>query len=334
MRPFKLIPAEATRDAVALRRAAPTAHLVCGGTTQLDLMKLDVLHPDTLIDLSSLRGRAKPVEERGNWLRLDAFMTMSQALASSLLIAKAPMVVDSLAQAASRQIRNMASLGGNLLQRTRCTFYRDTSWPACNRRAPGSGCAARRSAHDDFAALGTSEACIAVYPGDFAQALVALNASLEIEGAAGMRLLPVAGLHQLPGASPEIETTLKTGEIITAIRIPILPWFARSRYVKVRDRASYEFALASAAVALDVRDGVVVNSRIALGGLSTVPWRSHDGEARLRGLRPTEANARSVADVAFAGAERRESNRARLDSGKATLVRAILETARMEMARG
>ncbi len=334
MRPFKLIPATTARDGVALRGAHATAQFLCGGTTQLDLMKLDVLHPDTLIDLSSLRGRAKPVEERGDWLRLDAFMTMSQALASPLLIAKAPMVVDSLAQAASRQIRNMASLGGNLLQRTRCAFYRDTSWSACNRRTPGSGCAARRSDHDDFAALGTSEACIAVYAGDLAQALVALDASLEIEGATGMRLIPVESLHQLPGASPEVETVLKTGEIITAIRIPILPWFARSRYVKVRDRASYEFALASAAVALDVRNGVVVDSRIALGGLSTVPWRSQDGEATLRGLRPTEANARSVADAAFAGAERRGSNKARLDSGKAALVRAILETARMETARG
>jgi xanthine dehydrogenase YagS FAD-binding subunit len=195
------------------------------------------------------------------------------------------MIAQSLSLAASAQLRNMASLGGNVLQRTRCTYFRDVSYAACNKRNPGSGCSAMKGINRMHAVLGTSDQCIATYPGDFAQALIALDADVEIVGAAGLRTLPFSALHLMSGDAPDIETTLRPAEIISSFLIPARPWTRRSLFVKVRDRESYEFAIASAAIALDLVGGSIRTSRIALGGVATVPWRAERAEDTLRGKR-------------------------------------------------
>jgi xanthine dehydrogenase YagS FAD-binding subunit len=242
-----------------------------------------------------------------------------------------PVVHDTLYLAASRQIRNMATLGGNPLQRTRCEYFRETSFP-CNKRKPGSGCSALDGVNRQHAILGTSEACIATYPGDFAQALIALDATIETLGPKGKRTMPFAKLHRLPGDTPYLETNLEPGELITFIHIPSGAWTRRSRYVKVRDRTSYQFALASAAVALDLDGDAVRTARIALGGVATVPWRASEAERLLVGKRLNEQVARAAADSAFTDAKPREHNRFKVELGKQTLVRALLETRDMKLA--
>ena len=220
-----------------------------------------------------------------------------------------PVIAQSLQLAASQQIRNMASLGGNVLQRTRCTYFRDVSYAACNKRNPGSGCAAIDGFNRSHAVLGVSDHCIATYAGDFAQALIALDATVEIAGPKGARTIPFAALHRKPGDTPDIETTLQPGEMIASFMVPAAPWTRRSLYLKVRDRESYEFALASAAVALDLQNGDVRNARIALGGVATVPWRAKEAEAALRGKPVTAEMRGAAAEAAFAGAQGREAQR-------------------------
>jgi xanthine dehydrogenase YagS FAD-binding subunit len=193
-----------------------------------------------------------------------------------------PVIAQSLAQAASQQLRHMASLGGNVLQRTRCTYFRDVSYDVCNKRNPGSGCAAMSGFNRMHAVLGGSDHCIATYPGDFAQALIALEAAVEIVNRSGSRTIAFANLHRQPGDTPDKETNLRPGEMIASFLIPATSWSRRSLYLKVRDRQSYEFALASAAVALDQRDGLVRTARIALGGVATAPWRAIEAEDFLR----------------------------------------------------
>ena len=228
-----------------------------------------------------------------------------------------PVIADALKLAASPQLRNMATLGGNVLQRTRCTYFRDVSYDACNKRNPGSGCAAMEGFNRTHAVLGTSEQCIATYPGDFAQALIALDATVEITGKSGTRNMPFAQLHKPPGNSPQIETTLTPGELISGFLIQ--GRWPRSVYLKVRDRQSYEFALASAAVALDVQDGIVRDARVALGGVATVPWRAREAEILLKDQKFDDALARRVAEAAFATAAakaQRLQDRARQARGR------------------
>jgi len=213
-----------------------------------------------------------------------------------------PVVAQALDLAASPQIRNMATLGDNVLQRTRCTYFRDPSWGACNKRAPGSGCAALDGVSRKHAVLGVSDQCIAAYPGDLAQALVALDAEVEIAGPGGSRSMRFEALHRAPGDTPHVETNLTPGEVILEFRLPVAAWTRRSLYVKIRDRQSYEFALASAAVALDLAEGVVNEARIALGGVAGKPWRAREAEAVLAGTMLDETSARRAAQAAFAGA--------------------------------
>jgi xanthine dehydrogenase YagS FAD-binding subunit len=238
-----------------------------------------------------------------------------------------PVVAQALQLAASAQIRNMATLGGNVLQRTRCSYFRDQSWSACNKRSPGAGCAALDGVNRKHAVLGTSDACIATYPGDFAQALVALDAVVEIAGPSGARKMPFENLHVLPGADPQRETVLDPGDVITGFFIPATPCARHSLYLKIRDRESYEFALTSAAVAIDLRNGKVNEARIALGGVATKPWRARIAEAALRGLSLTPAIAATAADAAFADAVARKDNAYKIELGKRTLVRALLQVA-------
>ena len=224
----------------------------------------------------------------------------------------------------------MASLGGNILQRTRCNYFRDTAWAACNKRNPGSGCAALDGINRQHAVLGASANCIALYPGDFAQALIALDATLSVTGSSGTRSIPFATLHRQPGDTPHIETTLAPGDLITDITVPAGPWTRRSLYMKIRDRQSYEFALASAAVALHLDGGIVRQARIALGGVATVPWRAKEAEAALVGKAIDEQSATKAAAIAFAGAKPREHNAYKVALGKQTIVRALLQAATLE----
>jgi xanthine dehydrogenase YagS FAD-binding subunit len=256
---------------------------------------------------------------------------MSDAADHPDIRAQFPAVAQSLQLAASAQLRNMASLGGNVLQRTRCTYFRDTSYGNCNKRRPGSGCAAMDGVNRSHAVLGASEHCIASYPGDFAQALIALDAQVEISGPRGTHEMLFAELHREPGDTPHIETVLKPGEMITAFQIPAAPFTRRSLYLKVRDRESYEFALASAAVALDLEGGRIRQARIALGGVATVPWRATEAESHLTGKTLDEQTAMSGATLAFASASPREHNAFKIELGKRTLVRALMQAASLEI---
>jgi xanthine dehydrogenase YagS FAD-binding subunit len=311
--------------------AAP-AQFLAGGTTMLDLMKLDVMRPQSLIDLSALADdhlRAISVGPEG--LRLGALVSMAEAADHPEICRDYPVIAESLRLAASQQLRNMASLGGNLLQRTRCNYFRDTSWAACNKRTPGSGCAAMDGVNRQHAVLGGSGQCIATYPGDFAQALMALEAIVHTSGPSGARAIPIGDLHRQPGDRPDVETVLSPGELIVRIDVPAKAWARRSLYLKIRDRESYEFALASAAVALDMDGDKVRQARIALGGVATVPWRARDAEQTLTGSRLDEQAAQAAAQAAFATARGREHNRFKIELGKRTLTRALLSAAAMEI---
>ena len=316
--------------------ATDTAHsrsqYLAGGTTLLDLMKLGVMRPDRVVDINELeRTNAGRIEFGGDRLRLGALTRMSTVADHPDVRRDFPVIAQSLQLAASAQIRNMASLGGNVLQRTRCTYFRDTSYSNCNKRNPGSGCAALDGINRPHAVLGTSERCIATYPGDFAQALIALDAHVEVAGSNGAREFPFAKLHRQPGQTPHLETTLAPGELITVFRIARAPFTRRSLFLKVRDRQSYEFALASAAVALDLDGDTVKQVRIALGGVATVPWRAHEAEASLINQRLDETATRRAADLAFADARPREHNAFKVELGKRTLIRALRQAGVMEI---
>ncbi len=327
--------AETARASASVRDLAPTqavAQFIAGGTNMTDYMTLEVMQPRILIDIARLPAEQYGrIESGDDGLRLGALVRMSQAEDHPLVRARYPVIRESLALAASRQIRNMATLGGNTLQRTRCEYFRETSW-ACNKRSRGAGCSALDGINRQHAVLGTSDSCIATYPGDFAQALVALDATVDTIGSrSGHRRVAFSELHRLPGNTPDIETVLEPGELITHINVPPGPWTSRSRYLKVRDRQSYQFALASAAVALHLEGEVVREARIALGGVATVPWRAREAEAVLTGKVLDEALATKSADAGFANAHTREHNAFKVPLGKQTLVRALLEAKAMKV---
>jgi len=339
MRPFVYQRAGDLAEAVGIasqssERVPPTlaaVQFLAGGTTILDLMKLDVMRPEVLVDIIGAGATGTQIEKRANALYLGAFVTMADAAEHPEIQQNYPVIAQSLELAASAQLRNMATLGGNVLQRTRCTYFRDPSWSACNKREPGSGCAALNGVNRKHAVLGVSDKCIATYPGDFAQALVALDAAVEIVGPNGDRLVSFEQLHREPDDTPHIETNLTPGEVITGFLVPAAAWTRRSLYLKIRDRQSYEFALASAAVALDLVDGTVNAARIALGGVATRPWRARDAEYLLNGKRLDEAVAKQAADTAFANALPRGQNQYKVELGKRTLVRALLQAAQMSV---
>jgi xanthine dehydrogenase YagS FAD-binding subunit len=308
---------------------AATAQPLAGGTTLIDLMKLDVMRPGTIVDINPLAAGWSTIKLEDGNLRLGALARMSDVAANPEMQQHYPVVADALKLAASPQLRNMATLGGNVLQRTRCTYFRDVSYDNCNKRHPGSGCAALDGFNRTHAVLGTSDQCIATYPGDFAQAMIALDASVEITGKSGVRNLPFAQLHKPPGDSPQIETTLAAGELISGFSIP--GRWPRSVYLKARDRQSYEFALASAAIALDVDGGVVRDARVALGGVATMPWRAREAEALLKDQKFDETLAGRAAEAAFAGAKARKHNAFKIALGKRVLARALQQAAAMEI---
>lgn len=302
---------------------------LAGGTTLIDLMKLDVMHPSVVIDINPLSEQWSAVDLAGGNLQLGALARMSDVAADPEIQRNYPLVADALKLAASPQLRNMATLGGNVLQRTRCTYFRDVSYENCNKRNPGQGCAALEGINRPHAVLGASDQCIATYPGDFAQAMIALDATVEITGKSGTRSIPFSELHKAPGDTPQIETTLAAGDLISGFSIE--GKWPRSLYLKARDRQSYEFALASAAIAMDVQDGIIRDARVALGGVATTPWRAREAEALLKGQKFDDALAQSVAEAAFAGATSRKHNSFKIALGKRVVARALHQAAAMEV---
>jgi xanthine dehydrogenase YagS FAD-binding subunit len=328
-------PAAAVRAAVGVRTGSALqnpAQFLAGGTTLIDLMKLDVMRPQTVVDINGLDDTALGrIEATCGGVRLGALVRMADAAENQIIRRDCPMIAQSLKLAASQQIRNMASLGGNVLQRTRCPYFRDVSYAECNKRNPGSGCAAMNGVNRDHAVLGTSQQCIATYPGDFAQALMALDATVQTMGPDGGRTIRFAALHRQPGNTPDVETTLRPGEMIASFEVALQPWMRRSLYLKVRDRESYEFAVASVALALDLRDGRVADARIAIGGVATVPWRANAAEQALRGQAIDDRSIEGAADSAFAEARPQQHNAFKVALGKQTVARALRQAAALQI---
>lgn len=324
MRTFDYLRADTVATAGA-EAAQPGTRLLAGGTTLLDLMKLNVERPSRVVDITRLQG-LDAIEVTGSVIRVGALAKMSKVADHRAVKDAAPALSESLWRAASAQLRNMASIGGNLMQRTRCMYFRDPgAYPNCNKRNPGSGCAAMNGVNRNHAVLGTSDACIAVYPGDFAVALVAFDATVVVKGASERRI-PVDRFFLVPGQTPHVETTLGAGEIIVGIEVPLSAALKRSHYLKVRDRASYEFAAASAAVGLDMEaDGRTIRDvRIALGGVATKPWRLRAVEAWLKGKALDEATLRSAAAAAVDGAKSSGHNAFKIDLAPKVVARALM----------
>ena len=321
-RPRDLAAALAFR-AQAGRNDAP-AEYIAGGTDMVQLLQEYVRRPERLVSLAGLLDNR--IEAGPQGLRLGAAATMADVAAHPAVVEQFPVISEALLNSASPQVRNQATMGGNLLQRTRCPYFRDVGYAACNKRAPGSGCAAIGGENRWHAVLGTSENCIAANPSDLAVALVALDAAVEVRGAGGQRTVPLIDFHRLPGDTPHIETVLEPGEVIAAITVPANPAARRSHYLKVRDRASFEFAVVSAAVALDMDGGRIRQARVALGGVGTKPWRVPRVEAALAGASLDPAALRRAAALAAEGAQGRGHNDFKIELMQRAIVRAV-ETA-------
>jgi CO/xanthine dehydrogenase FAD-binding subunit len=319
---FEYVRATDVGDAIAVVSADPAASYLAGGTTQLDLMLKDgVISSDRLVDITRLPLRG--VTRGDGMIRVGALTTMEELAADPTVVERLPLVRQALLAGASTQLRNMATIGGNLLQRTRCRYFRDPTVPVCNKRRPGSGCAAVSGAARMHAILGASEHCIALHASDLCVALVCLDAVVHTQGPGGERSIPLTSFYRLPGDTPDVENVLEHGELITAVEVPLLPAEARSGYLKVRDRASYEFALTSAAVALVLVDGVVQEARIGLGGVGTVPWRARGAEEILRGGSVRPETFRAAAEAALEGAWTVPGTAFKVELGRRTLVRAL-----------
>jgi xanthine dehydrogenase YagS FAD-binding subunit len=329
VRPFVYLEAGDAKTAAAHVAREPGARLLAGGTTLLDLMKLGVESPPVIVDIHTANLARIDVDDDG--ITLGALATNADVAAHAAIRARYPVLAEAILSGATPQLRNMATTGGNLLQRTRCPYFRSADLP-CNKREPGTGCAAREGVHRTLALLGTSEACIANYPGDMAIALVALDAVVHVEGARRSRAVPLVDLYLLPGLTPARETILEPDEVIVAVRIPALPAASTSRYVKVRDRASYEFALTSAAAALAIEDGRVTLARVALGGVGAKPWRSPEAEAALLGQPATAATFARAAEAAMADARPLPGNAFRVEVARRTVAEALRRVADGERA--
>ncbi|QRP50332.1 xanthine dehydrogenase family protein subunit M [Amycolatopsis sp. FDAARGOS 1241] len=321
MRTFEYVRASGVADALAAAQHAGSAYLA-GGTTQLDLMKDGVLAPERLVDITRLPLRG--IVRTGQALYVGALTTMEELAADPIVVRRLPVVREALLLGASVQLRNAATVGGNLLQRTRCRYFRDPAVTACNKRAPGSGCAAVTGPARMHAILGVSERCIALHASDLAVALVALDASVHVEATGGARSVPFTEFYTEAGTAPETENVLAPGELITAVEIPLLPETARSGYLKVRDRVSYEFALVSVAAALEVEDEVVRTARIGLGGVGSKPWRSTAAEDALRGSPASVEKFREAAAAAVSGAWTVPGTAFKVELAQRALVRQLL----------
>jgi len=327
MRTFDYVRPETVREAVAAA-AEPGAAYLAAGTNLLDLMKGNVSQPTRLVDITHLPGLDRIEELPGGGVRIGALVRNADLANDAGFARRFPAVAEALLSGASGQLRNAATVGGNILQRTRCAYFYDPA-SACNKRAPGSGCAARAGENRHHAILGWSDACIATHPSDFCVPLVALEAIVEIEGRAGRREVPFEDFHHLPDDAPDRESVLVPGEIVVAVRLPAEAerFAAHARYLKVRDRTSYAFAIVSAAAALRVEAGVIQEARLALGGVALKPWRAREAEQVLRGARVADPVFRRAAAVALADARPSGDNAFKIELARRVVARALAAAA-------
>jgi xanthine dehydrogenase YagS FAD-binding subunit len=327
MKAFQLTRASDSAQAIAIAAKATTAQqgaeirFIAGGTTLIDLMKLDVEHPQKLVDINRLPlDKIEALPDGG--LTIGAVVRNSDLAYHPLVRKNYAVLSEAILSGASAQLRNMATTAGNLLQRTRCMYFRATDMP-CNKREPGTGCGAIGGANRSLAILGTSEHCIATNPSDMNVAMAALEATIHVRGTKGERRIRIADFHVLPANTPQRETVLEPGDLITHVTLPPPAPGSRSLYLKLRDRASYEFALASAAVVVTVANGKLTHARIALGGVGTKPWRSTEAEGELTGQAATEAVFRKAAEAALRGAKPQSENGFKIELAKRCLVHAL-----------
>ncbi len=329
MNPFHYQRATATDDAIHAIATTRGAKFLAGGTNLIDLMKCDVEHPTTLIDISRLN-LTQVTSDASGVTTIGASVRNSDLANHEIIRKQYPLLSQALLSGASAQLRNMATTGGNLLQRTRCYYFADTAFPECNKRNPGSGCAAIKGFNRIHAILGASPdsgsdtaACIATNPSDMNVALAALGATIHVQGSKGKRIIPIADFHLLPGTTPHIETSLKPDELITAVELPAPKFSKNSYYLKVRDRQSYAFALVSVAAGLEIEGGIIKSAGLALGGVAPRPWRNSEAEKLLIGASPNPEVFRKAADLAVAGAKPYEHNAFKVELAKQSIVRAL-----------
>jgi xanthine dehydrogenase YagS FAD-binding subunit len=322
---FQYTRAQDIADAVRQLAAEPSAKFIAGGTNLIDLMKQDVERPSRLIDISRLP--LKRVEETASGgLRIGALVPNSDLAYHPPITQRYPMVASAILAGASAQLRNMASTGGNLLQRTRCFYFYDTATP-CNKREPGSGCSAIVGLNRMHAILGTSESCIATHPSDLCVALAALDATVHVAGPAGTRVIAFDDFHRLPGNAPQSDTTLQRGEIVTAVELPQRGFATHHTYLKIRDRLSYAFALVSVAAGLELEGDTIKEARLALGGVAHKPWRDPTAETALRGQAASQSTFAGAADIVLQDAKGYDHNRFKIDLARRAIVRALTQAA-------
>ena len=321
MRSISYARATDVADAIATVSSDPGNAYLAGGTTEIDLLRLDVVRPSGLVDINALPlNRVDDLPDGG--LRIGALARMSEVAEAPGVVERFPMIAQALVLGASAQLRHMASIGGNLLQRVRCSYFRDVGCP-CNKRDPGTGCSAIDGINRGHAILGSSEHCIATHPSDLAVALVALDAVVRVEGPLGDRAIPIDDFFLLPGDTPHLEHPIHHGELIVAVEVPPAPVARRSLYMKIRDRESYEFALASVAVAMRVEGGVIAEARLALGGVATKPWRARRAEQILVGAPARSETFTRAAREELAAAVPRRFNAFKIELAQRAVARAL-----------
>lgn len=323
MNRFDYIRADTIADAVAALAGSPGAKALAGGTNLVDLMKYDIATPSRVVDINRLP--LKAIEDTADGgLRIGALVTNSDLAWHPQIAKRYPLLSSAILAGASAQLRNAATTGGNLLQRTRCYYFYDTSTP-CNKRTPGSGCSAIGGVNRIHAILGASDSCIAVHPSDMCVALAALDAEVEVEGPQGQRKIPFGQFHRLPDQSPERDNVLEPGDLVTAIILPATDFGRHHTYLKIRDRLSYAFALISVAAAVAVRDGTIEDIRLAMGGVAHKPWRDRVAEEQLRGKQPSKATFLRFAEDVLRESEGRGQNDFKIELARRTIVRALMQ---------
>lgn len=324
MNPFGYTRAQGVDDALATK-ASTGARVIAGGTNLVDLMKYDVEHPDRLLDINRLPLRE--IEELPDGgLRIGALVTNARCAYDPRIAARYPLLANAILSGASPQLRNAATTGGNLMQRTRCYYFYDAALP-CNKRQPGSGCPAIGGVNRIHAILGTSEHCIATHPSDMCVALAALQAVVNVKGPNGERRIAMAEFHRLPADRPDLDTTLRPDELILSVDLPATDFGRNFTYLKLRDRASYAFALVSVAAGLVIEGGRIVTARLALGGVAHKPWRDRAAETRLEGQTPDRALFEGVADAILADAKAQSQNGFKIPLARRAIVRALQQAA-------
>jgi len=329
MTPFRYSRADNAQAAIDAVAGKPKAKFLGGGTNLVDLMKMGVERPEALVDVNRLP--LTQVEELPNngGIRIGALVRNSDLAEHPLVTSRYPVLSEALLSGASPQLRNLATTGGNLLQRTRCYYFYDPAFPMCNKRQPGSGCGALEGYNRIHAILGQSDQCIATHPSDMCVALAILDPTVRVQGPAGERTIAFGDFHRLPGNTPQIETNLQPNELITAVDLPSIPFATRSHYLKVRDRASYAFALVSVAAALEIEGGQIKTARLALGGVAHKPWRAHQAEEALTGKQPNDQNFRAAAEAELAAARGYKYNSFKIELAKRAITQALGTVAQM-----